>query len=103
MHGVPATDWIARGGAYWLVIGGWFVIATVFIVRGFRFGNRPGHEGDGCLLAMAGVVMTLFGGGIGLFAAKYPNFIVTSLFGAITLPLVATSVLVARSKRTDRP
>lgn len=99
----PGYDWLATGGAYYIIGLAWLLGSLFFLFNGFRVGKISNSENDGCLLAFCGIVLTITGGGIGLALglryAGYPTFVLTSLIGAILLPGIVTSILSARMKR----
>src|SRR5580658_2656103 len=79
----PATgyDWLASGGAYWVLGVGWVTSAVFFGYFALRAGRLAGSHNDGCLLSICAVIMTFAGGGIGLYAGllltRYPTFVLT--------------------------
>ena len=100
---VAGYDWLATGGAYWIIGAAWLLSAASFAIAGMLRAKATGNENDGCLLAICSVVLAFTGGGIGLYGgltwSGYPTFILTSLIGTILLPGVVTGVLMARMKR----
>ncbi|MDX2064762.1 MAG: hypothetical protein SFX74_03360 [Fimbriimonadaceae bacterium] len=88
---VPATDWLASGGAYTVLIIQTAVAAIVGSVIGFRIGMQAKSEGEGCLLAILNPLLALLGAGLGFFSTPYPSYLLTSLVGALILPAIATA------------
>jgi len=93
------TDWLATGGAYYVIGAVWTLTAAFFCWTAFRIGRAVHSENDGCLLAICNILLTLFGGGIGLVIAPYPTYLLTSLLGAITFPSVASLFFMSRLQR----
>ena len=87
---IPATDWLARGGTFFLMGFAWIASAVGFALYGTRIAKLRRMENDGCLLAISNVILALLGGGVGYFLAGYPWFIVTSIIGTLTFPALAT-------------
>lgn len=98
----PATDWIASGGAYWIIGGAWLATAVFFYIIAQKVGKVTRSESDGCLLGICNIVLSLLGGGAGYFLAPYPLFLLTSVAGAVTLPTLATLFFLSRLKRPQR-
>ena len=96
-------DWLATGGAYWVIGLGWFLSAAFFAFLAIRSANRVGSENDGCLFAICSMVLALTGGGVGLYVGlaltRYPAFIATSLLGAVILPGIGGLFLTPRLKK----
>ncbi len=92
------NEWLASGGAYWILGAAWILGAIGFVVGSLRYGNARGEEADGCALALGTFVTLSVGGGIGLRLAPYPWFLLT----AIGLGLLFPSVLVVVTRRRDR-
>ena len=93
------AGWLASGGSFWLIFGQTAVIAAISIVLAFRIANALRAESDGCLLAIANLILTCLGAGIGFFLAPYPVFIVSAFVGAVALPGLATSLFIRRYRR----
>jgi hypothetical protein len=87
----PATDWLASGGAYTVLIIQTAVAAIVGGMVGFRIGMQAKSEGEGCLLSILNPLLALLGAGLGFFSTPYPTYLLTSLIGALTLPAIATA------------
>jgi hypothetical protein len=100
----PATDWLAAGGAYWVIGGGWVLIAAFFYAIAERIGRVTRTENDGCLLGIMNILLTLFGGGAGLliFRNQYPAFVPASIFGALLFPTAGTLFILNRMQRKLR-
>ena len=92
------NEWLAEGGAYWILGGAWLLGTLVFVVGSLRAGAAKGEEADGCALALGTFVAMSAGGGIGLRLAPYPWFVLTALF----LGLLCPSLLVLSKARRDR-
>ena len=89
------NEWLASGGAYWILGGAWLLGTVLFVAASLRAGAQRGQEADGCVLAIGTFVTMSVGGGIGLQLAPYPWFILT----AIGLGFLFPALLVAVSKR----
>lgn len=89
---VAPNNWLASGGAYWLMFGATVIIAISFAVLVLKVSNRTRLESDGCLMAILVILLTLLGSGVGFWVSRYPSFVVTSILGALALPSLATSV-----------
>lgn len=94
-----SADWLATGGAYWVIGGSWLFIAVGMYVLGDRIGRAARAENDGCLIGIMNILLTLFGGGVGLYFFKYPTFVVTSFFGALLFPTLGTLLVLSRMSR----
>ncbi|AIE86452.1 hypothetical protein [Fimbriimonas ginsengisoli] len=99
----PGYDWLATGGAYWIIALSWFLSAAFFSFVGMRAAKGAGSENDGCLLIICSILLALTGGGsglyLGLFFTHYPTFVLTSILGAVALPGLGTLYLVPRVTR----
>jgi hypothetical protein len=99
----PGYDWLASGGAYWIIGIGWVANAMFFAYLAMRSGRLAGSPNDGCLLGICGVIMAFAGGGVGLYAGllltRYPTFVLTSLIGSTALPGFGMMLLAPRLKR----
>lgn len=91
------NEWLASGGAYWIMGLAWLLGAVFFIVTSLRNGAAKGEEADGCILAIGTFVVMGVGGGIGLQIAPYPWFILTAIFLGLLFPSLL--VLVANRRR----
>lgn len=104
---VPASDWLSQGGAYAVVFIQTVLIMGVGVYLAMSIGKSAKAEGDGCLLAMANIVLAALGAGIGFFSSQYPFFVLTSLIGACILPTAATAIFASRirkaSAKIERP
>lgn len=96
-------DWLASGGAYWVIAAAWILSAILFGWRSLRAGNRTEKDNDGCLLAICSIVLTLTGGGMGLYAGlaltHYPTFVLTSILGCVLVPGIGSLLLNPRIHR----
>ena len=92
------NEWLASGGAYWILGVAWLLGTIGFVAGSLRRGSVRGEEADGCALALGTFVTLSVGGGIGLRIAPYPWFLLT----AIGLGLLFPSLLVAATVRRDR-
>ena len=97
----PFTSALFDGGAYLMIIGGWITIAVAFAFISFWAGRLTRAENDGCLLAIANVLMTGLGGALGwlFFKNHYPFVIVSSLLGALILPSLCTAAFLRKGQR----
>ena len=91
------NEWLASGGAYWILGGAWLLGNLFFIVSSLRHGAARGEEADGCILAIGAFVVLSVGGGIGLQVAPYPWSIVTAILLGLLFPSILT--LVAHRRR----
>ena len=91
-------EWLASGGAYWILGVAWLLGAIGFVASSLRHGSARGEEADGCALALGTFVTMSVAGGIGLRLAPYPWFLLT----AIGLGLLAPGALIALTRRRDR-
>ncbi len=93
------NDWLAHGGAYW-VLG-----VTVLACAGFFFwvasalGRHFGTPNDGCLLGFCNVLLAPLGGGLGFLLARFPWFLMTAFLGAFLLPGLACVFFASRMSR----
>ncbi len=85
---VTPNDWLSSGGAYWIIFGLTVVIAIAFAIFSIRLSARTRLENDGCLMAIASVILTLAGAGVGFWIGKYPTFVISSLIGAVLFPTI---------------
>lgn len=92
-------DWLSSGGAYFILFGSWIILIIVFGRVAPGIAKRRGGDSEGCVLQIATTVMVLTGGALGLLATAYPKNIVTSILGAIILPLIIIQVFL-RKKAT---
>lgn len=76
-------EWLAGGGAYFIVIGQTALVAAISAWLAMQTGKANDAENDGCLLAIANVVLSLFGAGIGFFLAPFPLYLLTALAGSL--------------------
>jgi len=99
----PGYDWLATGGAYWIIAFGWILSAAFFSFLGIQSGKRAKSENDGCLLSICNILLSFTGGGVGLYLglafSHYPTFVLTSLFGAVIVPVIGNAFLFGRLKR----
>lgn len=86
------NEWLASGGAYWILGGAWLLGAVLFVASSLRAGAARGQEADGCVLAIGTFVLMSVGGGIGLQIAPYPWFLVTAVGLGILFPSLLTVV-----------
>ena len=100
MQSSAAADWIATGGAYWIIGFAWVLSAAFYYFVAEYVGRMTRTENDGCLLGIMNILLTLGGGGAGLlaFRTQFPLFVATSVLGAITLPAMGTLFVVWRMK-----
>ena len=91
---------MASGGAFTLIFGQTVASIIVFAIVAVRIGKTAAAEGDGCLLAIANLVLALLGSAIGFFSAPYPTFVFTSLAGTIALPAVSTFIFSQKIRRS---
>ena len=91
-------NWLANGGAYWLIFSSWFIAAGATYALAHSLGRATRSENDGCLLGLGNIVLSFVGGGIGLLAGKFPYFVLTSLVGAFALPGLATLIWLRRRR-----
>jgi hypothetical protein len=96
-------DWLATGGAYWLIALSWLLSAAFFSVVGMRAARAARSENDGCLMVICCTLLAFTGGGVGLylglFFTKYPTFVLTSVLGAVLFPAAGSLFLVPRLNR----
>jgi hypothetical protein len=95
------NEWLATGGAYWVIAIQTLITIVFSVYISFQIGKQYRAENDGCLLAIANLLLTLFGAGAGYFIAPFPIFLLTSLIGAVLFPTVWT-LLYLRRLRRDR-
>lgn len=88
-------EWLASGGAYWILGLTWLLGTVGFVVGSIRMGAARGEEGDGCALALGTFVAMTAGGGLGLRLAPFPWFILT----AIGLGLLFPGLLILSTRR----
>jgi len=93
------ADWMASGGAYTLLILQTVIAAIVGIGVALWIGRKSQAEGDGCLLAIANLILALVGAGIGYFSTPYPHFVLTALIGSLALPAIATAFFATRIRK----
>ena len=86
------NEWLASGGAYWVLGGAWLLGTILFVASSLRAGATRGQEADGCILAIGTFVTMSVGGGIGLQMAPYPWFLVTAILLGVLFPSVLTVV-----------
>ena len=89
------NEWLASGGAYWILGGAWLLGTLLFVATALRLGSQEGREADGCALAIGTFVTMCVGGGVGLQLVPYPWFILT----AIGLGFLFPSLLMAVARR----
>jgi len=96
---VQSTDWLARGGTYYVLALVWFGSAGFFYFLGAKYGVKSGQPNDGCLYGICNIILALFGGGIGflLLIHHYPYFILSSCIGAIACPAMGSLYIVAKN------
>ncbi len=94
-------DWLARGGAYVVIGIGWVLIAGGAYYLAHYLGKLHNSPNDGCLLGIGNVLLTFFGGGIGLLIGKFPYYLVSSIVLAALLPTLAT-LSIDRRMRKER-
>ena len=101
METPPPADWLASGGAYWVIGGSWVVIAGFYYYIAERVGRATRTENDGCILGIMNIMLTIFGGGTGLliFRDQYPAFIIASMFGALIFPTAGTLFILNRMQK----
>ncbi|CAN5733560.1 hypothetical protein BH11ARM2_BH11ARM2_18370 [soil metagenome] len=81
---VPSSnEWLAHGGAYFILFGQTGLVAAVSAWLGIQTGKANGAENDGCLLAIANVMLSIFGAGVGYFIASFPIYLLTALAGSL--------------------
>lgn len=85
------SEWLASGGAYWIIGAAWIVGTVAFVALSLRLGAERRQEADGCVLAIGTFVTMAVGGGIGLRVASYP----WTVLAAIGLGLLFPGLLVA--------
>lgn len=86
------NEWLASGGAYWVLGGALLLGAVFFVASSLRAGAVKGEEADGCVLAIGTVVVMCVGGGIGLQIAPYPWFILSAIFLGLLFPSLLVRV-----------
>ena len=98
MH--PSSDWLARGGTYYVLAFVWIFSAVFYYFLATRLGQQTGSPNDGCLFGICNIVLTFFGGGLGFLALmhSYPYFILSSTFGAVLFPGFATLFFASRAR-----
>jgi len=94
-----STDFFSSGGAFWLLGGEVIVSAVFFACAALYLGKVSRSQNDGCLLAISNVLGAFCGGGIGFWLARYPLFILTTLFGALCFPLAITTFAAIRFRK----
>lgn len=92
------NEWLASGGAYWILGIAWLLGAILIVVFSLRAGAARGQEGDGCVLAIGSLVLLGVGGGIGLQIAPYPWFVLTALGLGFLLPGTLTLYWLRRNR-----
>lgn len=96
-------DWLANGGAYWLIGLSWLLSAAFFSVVGVRAANASNAQNDGCLMIICSTLLAFTGGGIGLYAGvwltHYPTFVITSILAAVLLPAFGSVFLIPKLKK----
>ena len=99
----PNSDWLARGGTYYVLAFVWIVSAGFYYFLAAKLGHQTGSANDGCLYGICNIVLAFLGGGIGFLVLihHYPYFILSSTVGAIAFPSFGTLYFVSRAK-TDR-
>ncbi len=97
----PSSDWLARGGTYYVLAFVWILSASFYYVMGIKLGAQTGQPNDGCLIGISNIVLALFGGGIGflLLIHNYPYFILSSTFCAIGFPASSTLYFATRFRK----
>lgn len=95
------ADWLARGGAYYILAVVSVTSAAYFYFLGAKLGHQTGHPNDGCLYGLCNIVLALFGGGFGFLVLihNYPYFIVSSCICAVAFPTFGTLYSVRSSRR----
>lgn len=94
------TDWLASGGAFFVLGIGWLVILLVAVIAGVLLGKRYGAPQDGCLIGFLNIILSIVAGCVGLLApgrAALP----ACLGAAFVVPAIAT-LLWARKIRPRR-
>lgn len=96
----PSSDWLARGGAYYVLAFVWIVSAGFYYFLADKVGRQAGSPNDGCLYGICNVILAFLGGGIGLLVLihNYPTFLLSSIFGAIFFPSLGTLYFLSRAK-----
>lgn len=96
-------DWMANGGAYWLIGFSWLLSAVFFSVLGVRAANAANSQNDGCLMIICSSLLAFTGGGAGLYAGllltRFPTFVITSILSAVLLPALGTVFLIPKLKK----
>ncbi len=82
------NEWLASGGAYWILGGAWLLGTALFVFGSLRAGAARGEEADGCAMALGTFVTMSVGGGIGLRLAPFPWFILTSIGLGLLFPVL---------------
>lgn len=93
------NEWLASGGAYWILGIAWIVGTIAFVGASLRRGAVRGEEADGCALALGTFATLSVGGGIGLRIAPYPWFLLTALGLGLLFPGLLMAVTVRRDRR----
>jgi hypothetical protein len=98
---VASSDWLARGGTYYVLAFVWIVSAIFYYIMGARLGNQTGQPNDGCLIGICNIILALLGGGFGflILIHYYPYFILSSIVCAIGFPASATLYFANRFRR----
>lgn len=85
------NEWLASGGAYWILGAIWLLGSVLFVVFSLRAGAARNEHGDGCVLAMGTFMTMAVGGGIGLQIAPYPWFLLTAIGLGLLFPGLLTA------------
>lgn len=85
--------------AYPILFTEWIASAAFWYWVAYALGKRSEAQGDGCMLGLANILLSLVGGGIGYALVPYPWSLVSSLAGASFLPALATFYYNARTRR----
>jgi hypothetical protein len=86
--------------SYIIILSAWIISAIFFSVLALRFSKGGADANDGCLLAIANVLMAFFGGAVGLLLLmkNYPWFLIASPLGAVIFPAVNTAVFLKKKR-----
>ncbi|RYG43701.1 hypothetical protein EON79_16470, partial [bacterium] len=62
-----STQWLASGGAYFIMFGQTALVAVVSCWLALQVGKASDAENDGCLLAIANLLLAICGAAVGFF------------------------------------
>ena len=98
---MPNSDWLARGGTYYVLAFVWLSSACFYYFLATKLGHQTGSPNDGCLYGICNIVLTFFGGGAGflILIHNYPYFLLSSTLGAIGFPSLGTLYFLSRARK----